>query len=191
MCVQSSDQCHQERDRLQAQLRSMEARAVKQQLMIQSFLNLNQQPPLPLNESIFFDLGDKQYTGNNVYFCLYVFAGMQQLLKFFFFPFQTALRFSIMATRRVDFTRLNLKRAQLRSECTVIWKTEAGGQFSKDALMVTNLLTGEKDSIFVYYLYKSHIWSVEPEGWKNFLLNFLWRLSSYCNLPILSLLNEW
>ncbi|XP_053486707.1 fibrinogen-like protein 1 isoform X2 [Ictalurus furcatus] len=40
----------------------MEARAVKQQLMIQSFLNLNQQPPLPLNESIFFDLGDKQYT---------------------------------------------------------------------------------------------------------------------------------
>lgn len=84
MCVQSSDQCHQERDRLQAQLRSMEARAVKQQLMIQSFLNLNQQPPLPLNESIFFDLGDKQYTGNNVYFCLYVFAGMQQLLKFFF-----------------------------------------------------------------------------------------------------------
>lgn len=41
----------------------MEARAVKQQEMIQSLLNLNQEPPFPLNQSIFFDLEDKNYTG--------------------------------------------------------------------------------------------------------------------------------
>ncbi|XP_062855852.1 fibrinogen-like protein 1 [Trichomycterus rosablanca] len=58
----SPDECQQERDRLRAQLRRMEARAQKQQEMIQHLLNLNQQAQHSVNETIFFDLGEKHYT---------------------------------------------------------------------------------------------------------------------------------
>ncbi|KAM9470366.1 fibrinogen-like protein 1 [Clarias gariepinus] len=57
----TSKECHKERVKLQVQLKNMEAHALKQQEMIQGFLLLNKQASLPLNESIFFDLADKQY----------------------------------------------------------------------------------------------------------------------------------
>ncbi|XP_022540068.2 fibrinogen-like protein 1 [Astyanax mexicanus] len=56
------DECPLERERLQAQLKSLEVRAVKQQEMIQRLTNLSMQKQNPVNESIFFDLGERQYT---------------------------------------------------------------------------------------------------------------------------------
>uniref|UniRef100_A0A3B4CQT8 Fibrinogen-like protein 1 n=2 Tax=Pygocentrus nattereri TaxID=42514 RepID=A0A3B4CQT8_PYGNA len=60
LAVSSPDDCQLERDRLRAQLKSMEIRAMKQQEMIQRLMNLTQQTLNPAKEN-FFDLGDKQY----------------------------------------------------------------------------------------------------------------------------------
>lgn len=68
MCIQAPDKCEDEIERLKVELKSLEVRHTKQQQLIQRLMNLNQMDERSQKEDSFYDMGDKQYMGQTLYY---------------------------------------------------------------------------------------------------------------------------